>query len=101
MNTAALLYASFFLLFSAGIVHADTVGEKLFNQKCIMCHIVKGKGGAIGPDLTTVGSRMSLQQIRIKVMVPKRTDPSSKMPSFRTLPATELDAVINHTKNLK
>lgn len=32
-------------------------GAALFQQRCAMCHMMNGKGGKIGPDLTGVGGR--------------------------------------------
>src|SRR3990170_143113 len=34
-----------------------SLGEKIFKESCIGCHLVKGEGGETGPDFTDFGSR--------------------------------------------
>lgn len=80
---------------------AETKGEQIFKAKCAMCHAVKGKGGAIGPELTKVSARMSEKNIRSKVQDPKKTNPTTSMPGFKTLPKADLDALIGYLKTLK
>jgi ubiquinol-cytochrome c reductase cytochrome b subunit len=44
------------------------VGSQLFfNKGCIYCHSIARQGGRRGPDLTTVGSRLTRQQMIIRV----------------------------------
>lgn len=101
MKASSLLLAGAAVLLVSGAAMAEPPGEKLFNLKCAMCHVVKGKGGAIGPNLTKVGARMNEAQLRLKVVNPKKTNPASSMPSFQTLPKAELDAVVAYLKNLR
>jgi len=84
-----------------GMVWADASGEKLFNRKCTMCHIVHGRGGAIGPDLSKVATRMSEAQLHAKVSYPKKSVPGTSMPSFVTLEASEMQALIGYLKTLR
>jgi cbb3-type cytochrome oxidase cytochrome c subunit len=37
---------------------------------CTGCHKINGEGGAIGPDLTRVGSRLSANLIRESILLP-------------------------------
>ena len=49
-------------------------GEKLFygDANCSGCHMVEGKGGRLGPDLTVVGTARSMQSIIDSVRNPSQ-----------------------------
>ena len=47
-------------------------GEKLFETTCAVCHVVNGKGGRIGPDLTGIGLRPR-QDILVDILDPNRS----------------------------
>ena len=95
---AAALSAVVFISVAA---QADNKGEQIFRQKCAMCHIVKGKGGAIGPELTKVSARLKEADIKAQLENPKKKNPSTSMPSFKTLPKADLDALLGYLKSLK
>lgn len=80
---------------------AESAGEKVFNQKCAMCHKVKGKGGAIGPDLTKISGKMTEPQLREKLINPKKSNPGTSMPAFATLPKNDMSALLTYMKGLK
>ncbi len=52
-------------------------GERLFNQRaalgCVKCHRVDGKGGAVGPDLAGIGSKLSREEILESIADPNKT----------------------------
>ena len=49
-------------------------GERLFAlANCATCHQVKGRGRAVGPDLTTVGSRFSLRDLLAAIVDPDQS----------------------------
>ncbi|EDY21722.1 heme-binding protein [Chthoniobacter flavus Ellin428] len=54
-------------------------GKKVFNEMlCAQCHLFAGggglaKGGAVGPDLTAVGSRYSARDIVNKILDPSKS----------------------------
>ena len=46
-------------------------GEKLFREKgCAGCHLAQGEGGIRGPDLSSIGSRSSVEHIRESILEP-------------------------------
>ena len=49
-------------------------GEKLFfdDANCALCHMVRGKGGRLGPDLSRVGSARSPEYLAAKIRDPNR-----------------------------
>src|SRR5690242_6833610 len=51
-----------------------TAGEKYFfgEGQCASCHMVYGKGSAVGPDLSDVGHEMSVEEIRASLLDPSR-----------------------------
>jgi putative membrane-bound dehydrogenase-like protein len=55
-------------------------GEKLFFDQtatlggiCATCHAVKGKGGPVGPDLTTVGANYKRPDLIVSIFEPSKT----------------------------
>ncbi len=80
---------------------AENQGEQIFNQKCALCHSVKGKGGKVGPDLTTIAARMKVKSIREKLENPQKANPKSIMPSTKTLVKADMDALLGYLKTLK
>ena len=76
-------------------------GEQTFKEKCTMCHTVKGQGGKIGPELTKIGAKMKDKDLLEKLKDPKKTNPSSTMPSFKTLPKADMDGLVGYLKTLK
>jgi mono/diheme cytochrome c family protein len=65
------------------IIHAYSSDSKrsgatLFHEKgCEHCHGVNGRGGELGPDLSTVGKRLKKQQIEHQIH-----DGGAAMPAF-------------------
>ncbi len=47
-------------------------GKKLSEALCSTCHLFNGKGGAIGPDLTSVGNKMNAEALLLEVLDPSR-----------------------------
>ncbi len=76
-------------------------GDQIFKEKCTMCHTVKGQGGKIGPDLTKIAAKMKEKDLVEKLENPKKSKPSSSMPSFKTLPKADMDALVGYMKTLK
>jgi mono/diheme cytochrome c family protein len=81
-----ILIASPFCLLrraSIQVVHASASSSKhsgaaLFHEKgCEHCHGVNGRGGDLGPDLSTVGKRLKKEQIEHQIH-----DGGAAMPAF-------------------
>ncbi len=88
-------------------------GQELFlADGCSACHTVRGTpaNGVIGPDLTHVGSRLSLaagtlpnEPDNFRRWVAHTTDvkPGATMPAFHMLPQEDLRALAAYLKGLK
>jgi mono/diheme cytochrome c family protein len=48
---------------------------------CLGCHTLHGKGGRIGPDLSTVGARLDATAIRRQIQQPRALMPRIPLPS--------------------
>lgn len=57
-------------------------GSEIFWGKgdCGRCHVVRGRGGLLGPDLTNLGAQRSLKQIREALTVEKVNPPLGYRP---------------------
>ena len=66
---------------------------------CLGCHTLKGEGGKIGPDLTTVRERRSPAYIAAMVSDPQRVVPGSVMPRT-AMPDGERDLVVRYLSAL-
>ena len=67
-------------------------GRQLYNGKgsCTNCHMVDGDGGRLGPDLSTIGSRLDPDQLRIAI-----TDPAEDvLPRWWTMRITRADGSV-------
>ena len=93
---------------AAGAARAGTAtGEEVYtSQKCSVCHSVDGKGNKKYP-LDGVGSRLSQADIREWLLNPdaqqarKGGRPLMRMPSYRSVPAEEVDALVGYVSSLK
>lgn len=91
----------------------DPAGEAAFaSAGCAACHDVRGagSGASIGPDLTHVGSRLSLaagtlpnttEALLRWIAEPAHIKPESLMPPFRALPAAELQQLAEYMRLLQ
>jgi mono/diheme cytochrome c family protein len=100
-RAVTVILAASACVIAAADAQANPKGEQIFNQKCAMCHVVKGKGGAIGPELTRVSAKLGEADIKAKLENPKSQKPSSSMPSFKSLSKPDMDALTGYLKTLK
>ena len=102
MKRAVAVIAAFAIVALLTVAaQAEVKGELVFSQKCAVCHVVKGRGGAVGPELTKIASKMKETDIKAKLENPKVSNPKSFMPSFKTLSKAEMDALIGYLMTLK
>jgi PQQ-dependent dehydrogenase (methanol/ethanol family) len=53
---------------------AQAGGHLFFgSEKCSQCHTVKGRGGRLGPDLSTIGAERSPAEIREAIVTPDKS----------------------------
>ena len=76
--------------------------QELINSLgCKGCHQIAGSGGALGPALDGVGSRLQEKELRQQMVNPKAKNAASMMPSFSHLPEKDLQTLIDYLKSLK
>ncbi len=74
-------------------VSSSEVGETVFVDRaqghCVLCHQIDGVDaefqGNVGPDLSTVGDRLSPAQIRFRLVDLQSLVPDTVMPSYYRL----------------
>jgi sulfur-oxidizing protein SoxX len=53
---------------------------------CVLCHALPGvpqvHAGTIGPNLAGVGARLSVEDLRTRLIAPERFNPQTVMPSY-------------------
>jgi ubiquinol-cytochrome c reductase cytochrome b subunit len=76
---------------TAGLQGDTARGAELFKQEaCLACHTIAGEGGQRGPDLTTVGDRLSREQLTWRIL-----NGGNNMPAYgQTLAPDELNALV-------
>lgn len=84
-------------------VATKTNRPQVFNQVCVACHALDGQGGAVGPALDDVGSRLSREDLRRWLVDPQAFKPGSLMPKLPLTPeqTDELAAFLSQKKVTK
>jgi mono/diheme cytochrome c family protein len=54
-----------------------------YASTCVVCHRISGEGGTVGPDLTTVGQRRDLAEIRAIIEDASAVFGEASMPRFK------------------
>jgi putative heme-binding domain-containing protein len=79
-----------------------TRGRALFGATdCFRCHRMAGEGGAVGPDLTSVGSRFSARELLASILDPSETvsDQYERTVITTTDDRVTLGTIVNHHGN--
>ncbi len=82
----------------AGLTGVQLQGAQSFETRgCINCHQVAGAGGRRGPDLSTVGARITLDQLTWRILNGGRN-----MPAYgTTLSPAEVSALVEFLSGLR
>lgn len=73
---------------------AVSPGAALFKENnCFDCHKLGGIGGTTGPALDEVGLRFNQDQIARIITAPQTVNPTSEMPAYSELSASDLQAL--------
>jgi mono/diheme cytochrome c family protein len=77
-------------------------GEKLFDTLgCMGCHVVNGKGGQAGPDLSNeAGKGRSRQWLQTQIRNPKTNDPQTIMPAYGNLSDQQVNSLVDYLMSL-
>lgn len=76
-------------------------GKQIYSEKqCALCHMVQGKGGRSGPDLSDMGTKRDAQWLERFLISPSAMVPKAKMPSFKGS-ADEREALVAYLLSLK
>lgn len=99
--------ASFIKNLSAPAAHQSVPGDPAAGRevyygagRCMNCHMIRGEGGYLGPDLTNLGVTRTLTEIREAVIDPNKRFSKGYMPVLVTLGNGEtIRGVARNTSN--
>jgi nitric oxide reductase subunit C len=78
------------------------LGKNVYTQyRCDLCHKIGGEGGAIGPDLTHIGSNKESPWLAKQIRDPKSHNPKTQMPPFPQISEGEIQALVDYLVSLK
>ena len=78
------------------------MGKNLYNQnRCDLCHMIGGKGGIIGPDLSHVGKQRDSDWLTKQIKDPKSHNPTTQMPAYPQFSEEEIQGLISFLAGLK
>jgi ubiquinol-cytochrome c reductase cytochrome b subunit len=70
------------------------VAAAVYARHCVGCHVVDGEGGSDGPDLSTIGRKHGVDELKRWIADPEAVNPDAEMPSFaRRLTPDQLEAI--------
>ncbi|MDO8520095.1 MAG: c-type cytochrome [Deltaproteobacteria bacterium] len=75
-------------------------GKQAFGAlRCSYCHSIQGRGGIVGPDLTTIGAKRDREWLIGHFTDPEKVSPGSLMPKLNLLP-DEIEALTAYMQTL-
>lgn len=96
------LIAVTLIILSVSAAHAVDV-QKLYDQKCKLCHSIQGEGGKkkdVGGPLDGCGAKRTEEWLRAYMADPKSMMAEAKMPKIKLSP-DEMNAMIQFLLALK
>ncbi len=77
-------------------------GKQFFSTEgCDACHMVNGKGGKVGPDLSDEGTKgHSREWLSVQIRDPKKHKPNSIMRSYADLPDSTVYDLVSYLLSL-
>jgi len=74
-------------------------------EGCAKCHFLAGKGGNSSHSLDGVGTKLSVEQIRVVLLTPEarggHQKPAKGMPAYGKLSQTDFNALVAYVSSLK
>ena len=69
----------------------------VYARHCIGCHVIDGRGGKDGPELSDIGRKHDLPTLRRWIADPESVNPDAEMPAFgKRLTPEQLDAIAGY-----
>ena len=95
MALRTLLILAILVLGSSSNLLADekVARNLILSQGCKGCHLFEESGGSLAPSLDQVGEKLSYEQLRQKLLFPKKTNPDTVMPDYQHLTEDEVRAL--------
>jgi putative heme-binding domain-containing protein len=74
-------------------------GKELFTAAgCITCHVMKGQGGKIGPDLTEISKKFKGKDLLVQILEPSKViDPAFQQHTFKLKDGRVISGTIKET----
>ena len=82
---------------TAALTPAQKAGLKVYQvEGCSSCHMLSGRGGTAGPDLTTVAGRLTGPQIEQQILKPR-----DKMPPYTDITPDDMTTLLDFLSTMK
>jgi mono/diheme cytochrome c family protein len=77
-------------------------GKELYvTLGCMGCHVVNGKGGQAGPDLSNEANKGRAREwLTTKIRIPKADNPQTTMPAYATLSGEQVNNLVDYLLSL-
>lgn len=86
----------------AGLSPELRKGREIYEaQGCGACHIIRGQGGAAGPDLSKIGGTRDQEWLKRFIKDPQSVKPGSPMPDSKGLAEASLETLARYLHSLK